>query len=189
MKAVCLIGSPRGDGNTAYLVDHVIQGMQTRDIQVSRYCLGDLKIHYCLGCKNCYDTGLCIQRDDMDRIMQDIFESDIVLIASPSYWGDVTGQLKVFFDRNTPFADTNPKRPPITPGKVGASIAIRAGQTPRENIHIIETIEHYFGHLGIKPVAQMTVESLETLNDLQNKTKSIEAAYQLGRRIPDLTNI
>lgn len=183
MKAICIIGSPRGNGNTAYIVDKVIEGMKTQDIIVSRYCLGDMKIGYCLGCKSCYEDGKCIQQDDINIIMQDLMESDIVLVASPSYWGDITGQLKVFFDRNTPYCNTNMKRPIFPEGKVGISIAIRAGQTKMENIHIIESIEHYFGHLGIKPIAQLAIESLEKSSDLKNKKKEIDNAYELGVNI------
>lgn len=183
MKAVCIIGSPRSNGNTAAIADQVIAGMKSQGIDVTRYCLGDLTIHYCLGCKHCYETGRCIQHDDVDVIMNDLLESEIVLIASPSYWGDVTGQLKVFFDRNTPYCDTHANHSPIPPGKVGIAIAIRAGQTRKENLHILESIEHYFGHLGIKAAARFSVESLDESGDLANKQNELAEAYKLGATI------
>ena len=67
MKAVCIIGSPRTNGSTAYLVDKVIEGMKETNIQTKRYCLGDLKINYCCGCKHCYKMGICIQNDDVQK--------------------------------------------------------------------------------------------------------------------------
>jgi len=158
MKAVCIVGSSRSNGSTAYIVDQVIKGMKEQGIETKKHCLGDLNISYCCGSKKCYETGKCIKEDGVQKIVNDIIESDVVVIASPSYWGDITGQLKVFFDRCTPYCDTNEKRETIIPGnKVGISIAVRAGKTDRENIHILESIEHYFGHLGIEPAERLSV--------------------------------
>lgn len=180
MNAICIIGSPRANGNTSIIVDKVIEGMKENSIEVTKFCLGDMNIKYCLGCKDCFNDGKCVQKDDMDLLMEKLIESDIVLIASPSYWGDVTGNLKVFFDRNTPFSETNEKRTLIPPGKKGISIAIRAGQTTRENIHIIESIEHYFGHLGIQPIGKLTIEGIDHKADLMKRPELFDKAYELG---------
>ncbi len=186
MKAICIIGSPRAGGSTAFIIDKIIEGLKENaaDVEICRYCLGSMNIHYCLGCKKCYETGgRCIQRDDMDIIIQDLIESDIVIIGSPSYWGDITGQLKVFFDRNTPFGDTNENRIDIPKGKKGISIAIRAGHSERENIHILESIEHYYGHLGITPAGRLAINNVDTINDLYKKENEILKAYEMGKNI------
>ena len=85
MKALCIIGSPRNNGSTAYLMDELIKGMEKSEIDVSRYCLGNCNINYCLGCKNCYMEGKCIQHDDMDKIIEDYKKSDIVVIGTPDF--------------------------------------------------------------------------------------------------------
>jgi multimeric flavodoxin WrbA len=118
--------------------------------------------------------------------MNDLFAADIVIIGSPSYWGDVTGQLKVFFDRNTPYCDTNVNRLEVPKGKKGISVAIRAGKSERENLHIIESIEHYYGHLGIIPISSLTVSGVETINDLMDKEDVINKAYEIGKNIINL---
>lgn len=188
MQAVCIIGSPKNNGSTSYVVDKLIEGMKENNIEVKRYCLGDMNINFCCGCKKCYEKGgKCVQKDDMDLIMKDVIESDIVVIASPSYWGDITGQLKVFFDRNTPYGDTNENRRVIPSDKKGIAIAIRAGKTDRENIHILESIEHYFGHLGIIPISRLSIKETDTLEDLlRNHKKEIDEAYEIGKNIKNL---
>lgn len=93
MKATCIVGSARADGSTAYLVDMVIKGMQESGIETYKYCMGNAHINFCCGCKKCYIDGKCVQQDDVEN-----------------YWADVPGQLKTFFDRNTPYGDTNPNR-------------------------------------------------------------------------------
>lgn len=185
MKALCINGSPRKNGSTAYIINKISEGMRENNIEVNIYCLGDMNIKFCTGCKNCYKTGRCVHNDDINLIIEQLITSDLVLIASPSYWGDVTGQLKVFFDRNTPFCDTNPNNNKINipHGKKGISISIRAGQSERENTHIIETIEHYYGHLGISPFERISITGIDKIEDLMNKQKEIEKAYELGKNI------
>ncbi|MCP4540052.1 MAG: flavodoxin family protein [Chloroflexi bacterium] len=185
MKALCIIGSPREKGNTAFIVDRVIAGMEEKRVDVKRYGLGALNINYCKGCHSCEETRRCIQRDDMDLVIQDLFEADIVLVASPSYWGDVTGQLKVFIDRCTPLCNAKTGETFVPPGKVGAAVAIRAGKSVLENQHIIDAIEHFFGHLGIDLVEAYTLEGVDQLTDLEGKNIKIHEAYELGLRISE----
>lgn len=185
MKVTCIIGSARNNGSTAYLIDSMIRGMQESNIEIARYCIGDADIHYCIGCKKCYTDGKCVQSDDVEKIVTDILSSDYVVIGSPSYWGDVPGQLKTFWDRNTPYGDTNPNRVLVAEKKIkGIGLSVRAGMTERENTVILGFIEHYFGHLGIEMVKQISVCNNDTLDDLKEKnSKYIEEMYELGRNL------
>lgn len=182
MKAFCIIGSPRNNGTTACVVDKIIEGMEQNEIDVEKTVLGQMDIHYCTGCKSCYTSKTCKQHDDMDVIIKRLFEADIILIASPSYWGDVTGQLKVFFDRSTPLCDANGGTL-VPKGKVGISVAVRTGQRVEENLHIIHTIEHYFCHLGIKPIKSFTVEGVPYKENFEFRQDKVEEAYTIGTDI------
>jgi multimeric flavodoxin WrbA len=175
MKALFIVGSPRDKGCTSLIVDKVIEGFQNNSFEIVKHVLGNMEIEYCLGCKRCQTSNKCVQRDDMDIIFHDLFDSDFVIIAAPSYWGDIPGQLKVYFDRNTPLCDTNPGGTIVPEGKQGYSIAIRAGSRIEENQHIIDTIEHYFGHLGI--------ERVNETDDILDNQEILKKAYEFGRKI------
>jgi multimeric flavodoxin WrbA len=183
MKALCIIGSPKENGNTAFIVDKIIEGMNINEIQSKKYVLGEMNIGYCKGCECCSKTRECIQRDDMDLIFKDLFEADIILVASPSYWGDITGQLKVFIDRCLPLCNASTGETPVPTGKIGISVAIRAGQRKEENQHIIETIEHFFGHLEITPVKRFSIEGIDKAEDFESKLANVEEAFCLGKDI------
>lgn len=183
MKAICIIGSPNENGSTAYVVDRIIDGMRTAGIDVERYVLGNLAINYCTGCRECEITRKCVQRDDMDRLIDGILASDAVLLASPSYWADVTGQMKVFIDRSLPLCDAKTGQTPVPEGKAGVGVAIRAGQSKGETRHILETFEHYMGHLGIEMVAALTVEGVDCLSDMEKNRQKLEEATHIGSSI------
>ena len=185
MKATCIVGSARPNGSTSYLIDALIKGMQETSIDTRKYCIGEANIKYCLGCKNCYTDGKCVHNDDVHQIVSDILSSDYVAIAAPSYWADVPGQLKTFFDRNTPYGDTNPNRiikaeKPIK----GIAIAVRAGTRQEENRLILNSIQHYFGHLGIETVKCISICETDTLDDLKQKHQAeINALYEYGKSL------
>lgn len=78
----------------------------------------------------------------MDGLLRDIFAADIVVLASPSYWGDVTGQMKVFIDRCLPVCNAKTGATPVPKGKIGIGVAIRAGHSQDENERLLGTFRH-----------------------------------------------
>ncbi len=153
-NAICIIGSPAANGSTVQVVEHIIAGLADAGIESEAYLLHDMNIAFCRGCKACEATAQCVQRDDMDILTAALLAADIVLLASPSYWGDITAQLKTFIDRCTPLCDTRPGGTMVPSGKRGIAVAIRAGQSKGENQHLLATMHHFFSHLGITPVAE-----------------------------------
>ena len=148
-----------------------------------KYCLGNCCIKYCLGCRYCFEnSGQCAQEDDVKIIVNDLFSSDLAIVASPSYWGDVTGQMKVFFDRCTPYCDIKNLKTE-KPMSKGIAVAVRAGMNKEENNKIISSIEHFLGHLNISMISSFTEEGIDTIKDLENNAAVLEDAYNFGKRI------
>ena len=68
----------------------------------------------------------------------------------------------------------------------GVAVAIRAGQNKKENENLVNTIEHFLGHLNIPLIANFTVEGIDTAEDLKNKPDALERAYDFGKSIMSL---
>ncbi len=183
MKAVCILGSPRPNGNTSAIVSEIIRGLEKHNIEVTQYCLNQLNISYCCGCKSCYNTGKCVINDDVSKVVDAIFSSQLVIVASPSYWGDVTGQMKVFIDRCTPYCNTNDARFPTQSGQKGVAVAVRAGQNKKENLNLVHTIEHFLGHLDIPLISHFTVEGISSESDLLQRPQILADAYAFGEEL------
>lgn len=60
-----------------------------------------MKINACIGCDSCLRTHKgCVQKDDdMAVIYEDLSWADVVVFVSSQFWGTITGQLKIVFDR------------------------------------------------------------------------------------------
>lgn len=184
MKAVLINGSARADGSCSFLLNKMKDAFDKNEFEVKKYNISNMKISYCLGCKKCYSDGKCIQNDDVEMIVKDILSADYVVIATPSYWADVPAQLKTFFDRNTPFGDTNSKRILKTEKEIkGIGISVRAGKTEKENEVILDFIDHYYGHLGISPIKRFSVTKVDELDVLLTQKNVIDEIYNFALQI------
>ena len=59
--------SARNNGSTAYLTDRFIDGLDGGAV-VKKYCVGDINLKFCIGCKHCYVDGNCIHNNDVKEI-------------------------------------------------------------------------------------------------------------------------
>ncbi|MFW2368332.1 MAG: flavodoxin family protein [Desulforhopalus sp.] len=104
MKVVSIIGSPRPGGNTVALTEAVTSVLEQSGAQVSSYMLNKLNVRGCQACMACKgDNDRCVLNDDLTQVLEDVIESDIIIMAFPVYWGEMTGQMKLFIDRTYSF--------------------------------------------------------------------------------------
>lgn len=99
-KIAILNGSPRRNGKTASLIKAFIEGTESVGNEVKELYLQDMSIGGCLACEGCQrNGGICVQKDDMQNVNNAFLWADVVVFASPQYWGTITGQLKIVIDR------------------------------------------------------------------------------------------
>lgn len=60
--------------------------------------VSDLSLQYCVGCGSCYKTGACIYKDDIENLSLSVADADGIIIGSPTYASNVSGQMKVIID-------------------------------------------------------------------------------------------
>ena len=82
------------------LVDEMNKKSQ-EEIAYSVYDANTLKIDSCLGCCNCFNTGICSldKKDNFNLVKKVLEESDLIILVSPVYAHNVTGDMKIFIDR------------------------------------------------------------------------------------------
>lgn len=100
-KIVILNGSPRRKGNTSALVSAFAEGAKSSGHTVAEFFLNVMNIHGCRGCFGGHSSKACpcVQKDDMDQIYPEVKDCDIVVIASPLYYWNLSGQIRTAFDR------------------------------------------------------------------------------------------
>ncbi len=160
MNALVMNCSPVRTGATAEIARIVSESLKNRYI-VRNICIDDFKIDFCKGCRACHNTAECVQHDDVDKVIGYYEWADIIVSVAPSYWADIPGQFKAFIDRCTPWCNTHEPHAIISSGKKGYSIALRTGPSMKECDRIIESIEHFYGHLEIECCGRLGLCSVE----------------------------
>ena len=177
MRALVVNCSPVSTGATAEICRLVARELES-DFKVRSICIDAYVFGFCKGCRSCLETGECVQRDDVAEIMEEYDRADVIVTVSPSYWGDVPGQFKAFIDRCTPWCNTHEPHASLHPGKCGYSIALRAGSSMKECNRIMDTIEHFYGHLEIKGCGRLGLCKVECKQDVALRSGEISAFCQ-----------
>ena len=108
MKILAILGSARKGGNTHTLIKEALKGAgAAKGTKV--YDLSRMDIHGCMGCLGCRVDGSdgCILKDEMQVLYKAIKDADAIILGSPIYYGEVTGQMKTFMDRWYALRDHN----------------------------------------------------------------------------------
>ncbi len=131
MKVVALNGSPRKNGNTALLIDAVLEELQKEGIETEVVQLGGRKIHGCTACMKCFanqDRHCSIDNDILNQLVDKMIEADGIIIGSPTYFANVSTEVKALIDRVGLVAIANGH---MLRRKVGAAVVAvrRAGAT------------------------------------------------------------
>jgi multimeric flavodoxin WrbA len=141
MNVVAFSGSARHEGNTALLLREVFKELLAADIRTELVQLAGKTIHGCRACYACFKNkdGRCaFSDDDVNECIARMAAADGILLASPTYFADVSSELKALIDRAGLVARANGN---MFRRKAGAAVVAvrRAGA-----IHAFDTINHFF---------------------------------------------
>ncbi len=112
MQVLILNGSPRPKGNTKQMIQAFCKGLASAGHEYHVFDVCRMNIHGCLACEYCHTkgNGQCVQKDDMENIYRKLPEAEMLVIASPIYYHNMSGQLKCTIDRF--YAAAFPDKPP-----------------------------------------------------------------------------
>ena len=186
MKVVAFNGSPRANGNTAQSIQIVFAELQKEGIETELVQLGGRKVFGCLACGKCWENkdNRCVRQDDeMNTFIEKMQEADGIIIGSPTYFRNVSTEVKALIDRCGFVAKANDGE--MLRGKVGAAVVSvrRAGST-----FVYSAINFFFG------IAEMVIPSSSYWNmtlslepgDVQKDEEGIQTFQTLGRNMVKL---
>ena len=103
MKIIGFSASPRKDGNTAWTINKILEGAKEQGAETQIWYSSELDIKPCQSCFSCKksDKG-CIINDDMQQLYDAFENTDIIVLGSPVYMGQMSAQAKIFTDRLFP---------------------------------------------------------------------------------------
>ncbi len=141
MKVIAFNGSARKDGNTAVLIRTVFNELEKEGIETELFQFAGKKIQGCIACFKCFQNKdrRCSQKKDVvNECIEKMMEAEGIILGSPTYFADVSSELKALIDRAGLVAKANAD---MFRRKVGAAVvAVRRGGA----IHAFDSINHFF---------------------------------------------
>ena len=141
MKAVAINGSPRRGGNTEFLLKKVLAPLVAAGWDTELIQAGGAAMRGCRACYHCFETkdSRCGQKDDFfNECMAKMVAADALILGSPTYFTDVSAEMKALLDRAGLVALANGG---LFRGKIGAAVvAVRRGG----GTHAFDTMNHMF---------------------------------------------
>ena len=101
MKILILQGSPRANGNTAWMAEEYKKAAEAAGHEVTLINVARKKIAGCLACEYCHGkgNGQCVQKDDMQELYPLLAEAEVLVLASPIYYFTLSAQIQAPIQR------------------------------------------------------------------------------------------
>lgn len=172
-----LNGSPRKNGNTAGLTKAFAQGAESAGHKVTEFFLGNMNIHGCKGCFGGHSSKdcPCVQQDDMNQIYPVAKECDIIVLASPLYYWNMSGQLRTAIDRL--FALEEGDGNLLRGHDRGAVLLMAAEGDNFEDVSLY--YDHLTNHLKWENLGKVLCGGVGAVGDIQGRPE-LEEARKLG---------
>lgn len=150
MKVIAINGSPRKKWNTATLLEKALEGAASEGAETEIIHLYDLDFKGCTSCFACKlksgkSYGKCAMKDELTPVLERLEDADAVILGSPIYLGNLTGEMRSFMERYVfPYLTYSNSLPSLYPKN-----------TPVGFIYTMGAKEEYFDMFGLRKTIEL----------------------------------
>jgi len=186
MEIVAICGSPRRNGNTATLIEALLEGAREAGAAATRFDAARMSIGDCDADRACLESAeaTCILQDDMQQIYQALRRADAWVFGTPVYFWNVAAPLKRVIDRLYAFyTEEGGWSLGLQRDRRGAVIVVQADaeqETPRHTAGYVARVLH---DLRVRVVGQLAESGLGGPGEAANRPDLLARAKQLGREL------
>ena len=182
MKVIAFNGSARKNGNTAILIREVFSELDAEGIGTEMIQLAGKTIRGCTACGKCYknqNKKCAVDNDCANECIEKMLEADGIILGSPTYFADVTAEMKALIDRAGYVARANSD---MLRRKAGAAVVAvrRAGA-----IHAFDSINHFFliSQMIVPGSSYWNIGIGRAIGDVEQDEEGLETMRILGRNM------
>lgn len=185
-NVLAILGSPHSKGVTAVMLDYSIREAEKAGYSITKINLYEKQLAFCTGCRICLTSGMCVQNDDIQEIISLLHESQIVILAGPTYWANVPAPIKNLFDRllGTAMEETATFPRPRLSGK--KYMLLTACNTPApfswifgQSRGALRNMDEFFKTAGMKSIGKVVCANTgKTKNIPEQVLRKIERCWK-----------
>ena len=185
MRVLAINGSPRKNGNTASLVNKVLEGVMSAGGDTRRIDLADERIRFVSeeDYTISFDAARSDSSDDLGLLIDEMEAADVIILASPVFFGSITGQMKAMIDRfQFAWLEKNLNgRNVFAERKKGVFVSVQAQDRHDFFDNSSSIIKHFFATVNISYDAELLLGHLEKKGDAVSMEGYLDKAFQLGQ--------
>ncbi len=186
---LALYTSPRRGGNTALLLNSLVEGAKEAAFGVESLFTAEMDIRPCRACNHCFREGECIQRDDMQSVYPHLLAAGGVAMAAPIFSMNVCAQAKALIDRCQRLwavryvLGANPVEPEFAAERKGFFISCCGRDKPETFECTRPTMAYFFYIIQVKDWTSITFAGVDGAADILAVEGALEQARGLGRSL------
>ncbi|HEB68745.1 MAG TPA: flavodoxin family protein [Desulfobulbus sp.] len=182
MKVVAFNGSARKDGNTTKLVEYVFEELEKEGIDTELVQLAGKHPHGCIACYQCFtkkNNRCAVEIDCINDCIEKMEAADGIILASPTYFADLSTELKALIDRTGMVSRANGD---MYRRKVGAAVVARRRGGA---IHVFDSINHFFtiGQMIIVGSSYWNIGVGREKGEVSEDAEGVETMRTLGKNM------
>ncbi len=177
---ILAVGAGRQHGNSNTIIREILRGAESVSHEIKFYDLNQMDIKGCRGCYACEKTEYgCVIQDDLKPYWKDLMKADVLILGTPNYIYNISGQMKMLIDRHYSMKDRYYK-PRLPKGKRGIYIFSQGDSNTETYRSIYETYVKYLESHGIETLKFWVYGgSIPAGED----TLTMKEAYELGKNL------
>ncbi len=185
-KILAFLGSPRPRGNTDILLSTLLEAAKEAGAEVEKIPLARLCISPCLECGGCDHTGECILKDDMTSLYRAIYGADVLVLASPIFFYNITAYTQALVERAQASWVRKyllKKPPPADKEPRGIFLALGATRGPKLFEGAIRVVRYFFDAFYARYEGGLFYRGVEKKGAIAEHPQALKEAQALGEAL------
>ncbi len=186
MEILSFMGSPRKGGNTDILLDALLGGAASEGARTTKIRLASKKISPCIECGGCDETGECILKDDMEEIYPAIARADILVLASPIFFYNITAYTQALVERSQAcWISKYVLKKGALGGKKRKGIFLSVGATRGKMLFdgALRVVRYFFDALDADLAGSLLYRGIDKKGEIKKHPSALEDARSLGKAL------
>ena len=185
MNILGINGSPRIGGNTDILLDKVLEGAAEQGGSTEKVILNGLKFCPCQECEDITGDSVCVIDDDWHQVYKKIESADVIILASPIFFGSISAQSKMMIDRFQCVwrAKYILKKNISNRRKKGGFISVQASARKDFFDNAKSIVKNFFAVINVDYKEELFCPGVEGKADILRYPDILRKAFELGKRI------
>ena len=189
-KVLGISGSPRKNGNSDVLLEQILRGVETEEVEAEGIYLRDYSFQACIGCEKCRKDHICTSlNDDMQTLYPKIIDAKGLVLVSPTHHYNITAWMKAFIDRLYCFYEFTDERPRRWSSRLAnanrkAIIAAICEQPDKKNLGVtLEAMRLPLQALGYDVIDDLAVLGIFDKGHVGKDEIVMTNAFKLGQKL------